>query len=277
MKRLLSGGTLLCTTLIGASFNTGVSEVGAGSPPVSFDVSGQTLEFEHPSNVEVGDLPFTYGDILPSLVNGCLQGRISRLVRENVDVNDVDETGSDEIEFDMEAVPNNVEPVQLQALTEWQLDFLFDPDCDPLTNDSVEAEVRNMCLHMEDIDLYQFFGVAGADSYVRTSDSVLTFVNRSGYLTAVDTTNAGSNTTDEKHWAQFGFESVTSFRFRLGIDVGSTDDDAVFHLAFSCPQWTTETVEQSTAVEFELDIDVDHYLRRAQESQEAQESLPNTR
>ena len=274
MKRLTAIGTVFFVTLLATTSVAGANLVGAGGPPVSFDVAGETLEFSHSSDVNVDDLPFTYADILPSLSDGCLQGRISRLVRQNIDVNDVDETGSVEIEFDMEAVPNNVEPVELEALTEWQIDFLFDADCDPSTDNAVEAEVRNMCLHMQDIDLYQFFGLNGADSYVRSSSSVLDFEYRSGFMTAVDTTNTDSNFSNQDHWAQFDFEAVTSFRFRLGIGAGSTDDDAVFHLAFSCPEWTVETVERGTSIEYDSPT-LEHYISRAQDA--AEESLPNTK
>jgi len=273
MKRTKAKETVFFITLLAATSVAGADVVDAGAPPVSFDVAGETLEFTHSSDVNVGDLPFTYADILPSLDDGCLQGRISRLFRENIDVNDVDESGSVEIEFDMEAVPNDVEPVGLEGLTEWQLDFLFDADCDPNTENAVEAEVRNMCLHMEDIDLYQFFGVSGADSYVRSASSVLDFVHRSGFMTAVDTTNTNANFSNQDHWAQFDFESVTSFRFQLGIGVGSSDDDAAFHLAFSCPEWTVRTVEQGTSIEFDSPT-LEHYISRAQEM--AEETLPNT-
>lgn len=266
-----SVGSVALVTLVGFSFLAGVGPVAAGSP-VSFDVGGETLEFNNIDDVDVADLPYTYQDILPGLTEGCLQGRIQRTLRQNVDVNDVDEAGSVEIEFDLEANPDD-EPVGIQALTEWQLDFLFDADCDPSTVDSVPAELRNMCLHMEDIDLYQFFGVAGSDTYVRSSDSELDFVHRSGFLTAVDTTNSNSDFGDQNHWAQFSFESVSSFRFRIGIDEGSDDDDAVFHLAFSCPEWTVDTVERSSAVQYSSPS-LDYYQGRAEESVG---SLPNTR
>ena len=258
-------------TLFASSLLTGVTPAAAGSP-VSFDVGGETLEFVYDDDVEVSDLPFTYQDILPGLADGCLQGRIQRTLRQNVDVNDVDEEGGVEIDFDFEANPDT-EPTELEALTEWQLDFLFDADCDPSTVDSVPAELRNMCLHMEDIDLLQFFGVAGSDTYVRTSDSELDFVHRSGFLTAVDTTNSNVNFGDQDHWAQFSFESVTSFKFRLGIEAGSNDDDATFRLSFSCPEWTVDTVERSSAIEF-ASPSLDYYEGRAEESAG---TLPNTR
>jgi hypothetical protein len=280
LRRLRSPVWLVPTFGIVIGVIAGTAQPAMAGTPYEIDVSGKSLVFQLATtdDLEVGELPFRYVDILPELSPACLQAVVNAVSSTAVtteDVDDANEGGATPgIFLDLEAAPA-VSPVLTTAEARFSLDFEYDADCGGPTT-PVPAQLLNLCIHTIDIDDYQFFGVMNPTSYTLKIDSVLSSSFSGGAATSAETNGiASSNPADQRFWAEFTFDSTNSVTFLAGIAPGG-DDDAEFDVRFGCASWSGGRFTRQPGEAFapDFNIDLDHYLNR---SAETEETLPNTK
>lgn len=116
------------------------------------------------------------------------------------------------------------------------------PD-NPVTISALSATVK-------DFDDFQWISVAGASSYLLSSDPVTNLSARTlgSELIIEELGDIGSETEDEDHWAVLNFTNTSEITLRVGDNYPSEDSSsASFNVLFAGAEWT------ETPVTVELD------------------------
>lgn len=271
-----------CVALGGVGLALLASPVDAGLPPGDIDVDGLVLDFySHPAPLSIGDLtlgdlPFVYNNVLDLPDSPCLQARISKVSKtDNMDVFAVDAESYDAGYFDTYLgvwVPNLLREsnpeIDLETMTPdgdgatatFQIEFLYDNDCDPTTGTSVPVTLTNLCVNIRDIDWQQFAGFSSPTSYTVSANTVLKISTSEGFLLGSETDGNGSDNSDEENWLQVLYDSASSIQFKVGINSGE-EDDASFSVSFACADWSGETQTSAPpSGSGTYNLSPDHYL-----------------
>lgn len=252
---------------LGLAWN--VTPAFAGVPP-SIDIARGPLSFTNPVPIYDGEtfLGLDYPQLLQGDA-GCIQAEL-RLVSSSslgelyLESPELDGAPPDEgIWMYVDGSDYDGDDRMLsEARVTFSLDFLLSEDCE---SKGVPVTLLNVCAHVTDVDDRQFVSFVGPTSSYITPSSALTLSTVGDVVTASETNGVDNDDDDNRDfWAEVEYASAQSIEFSTGIGIGG-DYSAFFEVLFDCATWTTAGPDGRK-------IDLDHYLRRAEES-----ALPDTK